>query len=173
MSWDKPNAEVDLPWSQPKEDFRKMCLNKSLLLFLACVKGKTYFTPKRKIWSCLLKSPVNQEAWRLLAFILFAKLKADLGFLWVCACAKQQNQCWMWAIRRRALWGDRLTLTEVPKWVACPGASVPLQHAHHGTAFICRWSHWLQQGSTSTYKPRTYLAQQQLSKYSDIKSVPR
>lgn len=77
-----------------KKDFYQMCLNKSLLLFLTCVKGKIYFAPERKkILQFLLNSPVNQEepetsAWWPIAFILFAKLKGGLRFFWgrLCLC---------------------------------------------------------------------------------------
>lgn len=81
-----------------KKDFYQMCLNKSLLLFLTCVKGKIYFAPERKkILHFLLNSPVNQEkpetsAWWPIAFILFAKLKGGLRFFW-------GGLCWMWAIQ--------------------------------------------------------------------------
>lgn len=129
-SQDKPSAEVDLPWSQPKEDFYQMCLNKSLLLFLTCVEGKIYFAPERKTLHFLLNSLVNQEepetsAWQPLTLILFAKLKGCLSFGGACACAKQQGQCWTWArqckgtLRRQggSYWG--------PKVVAWPGAWHP------------------------------------------------
>lgn len=178
MSRDKPNAEVDLPWSQPKEDFYQMCLNKSLLLFLTCVKGKIYFAPKRKILSCLLNSPVNQEKpetsalWPL-AFILFAKLKGGLSFLGACACAKQQDQCQTWAIqckgtlRRQAAYRGP-EVGGMPRSLS-PRAGCSSWHWVHPTAIAAYGPTDSSRATPIPTSQRLNLAQQQISKYFDIK----
>lgn len=154
-----------------------MCLNKSLLLFLTRVKGKIYFAPEREILHFLPNSPVNQEeletsAWRLRAFLLFAKLKGGLSFAGGCACAKQQDQCRRCAIQRKGtLRGPRMG--GMPRTLCPPAGCTCVTALHASHCHHCLRSRWLWQGSPSTHKPRTYFAQQRISKYFDIKSVPR
>lgn len=182
MSREKPHAEVDLPWSQPKEGFYQMCLDKSLLLFLTRVKGKMYFAPKRQILSCLLNSPVNQEepetsALQLPAFILFAKLKGELSF-WGGLCLFQAAG----RVRNvgHTMQGHREEAGCLPRSQSGWHAQEPrsscrtlLMASCASHSYGCLWSHWLQQGSTSTHKPRTYLCSAADFKYFDTKSVPQ